>query len=114
MTDNEIEKMLDTEYTVKLKGSVLGYVLQVLADEQRALNEVMADDITDITNVMVAAANDVAGNAFLTAVYEACGPSLVAVAMGTDEETMTAIMEDKLRPGKDEVRRSRPANKNLN
>jgi hypothetical protein len=118
MSDNDIKKMLDTVYTIELRGSVLGYVLTVLAAEQDRLNKKSQNDITDIGAVMAAAANDMVGNDMLHAVYKAAGEEFLGFTMGMKPEVMKTVMEsDSIETIKGEVERARKErrtnNKNL-
>lgn len=117
MTPDQIKKMLDTVYTLELRGSALGYILTVLAAEQERLNKKSLNDITDIGAVMAAAANDMVGNDLLNAAYKAAGEEFLGFAMGMDPGTMKTVMEsDDLETIKGEVKRARKEsrpNKNL-
>ena len=117
MTADQIKKMLDTVYTLELRGSALGYILTVLAAEQERLNERSRNNITDIGAVMAAAANDMVGNDLLNTAYKAAGEEFLGFAMGMKPEVMKTVMEsDDLETIKDEVKRARkerPTNKNL-
>jgi hypothetical protein len=104
MTKNKIKKMLDTVYTVELKGSALGYVLSLLAAEQHRLEEECRTNITDINAVMAAVANNVVGNDLLHATYAAAGEEFLGFAMGMSPETMKKVMEsDNMDMVRDEV-----------
>jgi hypothetical protein len=92
MTDEQINETLNKEYSVTLSGAMLGYVLQTLADQQFALNEEMAENITDPMAAMMAAANDVVGNTVLHAIYKAAGAELLAIAMNTDPKSIERLM----------------------
>jgi hypothetical protein len=117
MTADQIKKMLDTVYTLELRGSALGYILTVLAAEQERLNERSRNNITDIGAVMAAAANDMVGNDLLNTAYKAAGEEFLGFAMGMDPGTMKTVMESNdIDTMKDEVKRARkerPTNKNL-
>jgi Cu/Ag efflux pump CusA len=93
MNKDKLTKMLNTVYTVELKGSALGYMLTVLASEQERLNEKSRNDITDIDSVMSAVANNMVGNDLLHAVYEAAGEEFLGFAMGIKPETIKKVME---------------------
>lgn len=120
MTDNQIRKMLNTVYTVELKGSALGYILTILASEQHKLDEKSREDITDINSIMAAVANNVVGNDLLHAVYDAAGEEFLGFAMGMSPATMKKVMEsDDMDMVKDEVDKAIKAHranrdKNLN
>ncbi len=118
MTDNKIKKLLDTVYTIELKGSALGYILTVLAVEQERLNEKSRNDITDIGSVMAAAANDVVGNDLLHAVYRAAGEEFLGFAMGMKPETMKRVMEsddmEAIKAEVDEAVKKNKADRNKN
>lgn len=103
MSDESIEKMLDSEYNIKLTGSMMGYILSLLADQQRLLNEQMADNITDAMSAMAAAANDVVGNHFLHEAYRVAGARFLAFSMGGSEEELKTIMTST---DKDEIRKA--------
>ena len=117
MTADQIKKMLDTVYTLELRGSALGYILTVLAAEQERLNERSRNNITDIGAVMAAAANDMVGNDLLHTAYKAAGEEFLGFAMGMKPEVMKTVMEsDDLETMRDEVkkaRKERRTNKNL-
>ena len=117
MTKNKIKKMLDTVYTVELKGSALGYVLSLLAAEQHRLEEECRTNITDINAVMAAVANNVVGNDLLHATYAAAGEEFLGFAMGMDPGTMKTVMEsndiDTIKDKVKRARKERPTNKNL-
>ena len=95
MNDDLASKMLDKQYEIKLRGSEIGYILGLISDQQRILNERMSDNIVDAMAAMQAAANDVVGNSFLWEAYRVAGVKLLAVALGTDESTMKTIMTSK-------------------
>lgn len=95
ITDQQLEEALGKEYSIKLSGSVLGYILQLLADEQASLNEDMAKNITDPMAAMMAGANDIVGNTVLHAVYKGAGPTLLAIAMGVEQEAIDRLMKAK-------------------
>ena len=95
MNDDLVSKMLDKEYEIKLRGSEIGYILTLISDKQRILNERMSDNIVDAMAAMQAAVNDVVGNSFLWEAYRVAGAGLLAVALGTDESTMKTIMTSK-------------------
>ena len=95
MNEELISKMLDKEYEIKLRGSEIGYILGLISDQQRILNERMSNNIVDAMAAMQAAANDFVGNTFLHEAYRVAGAKLLAVALGTDEDTMKTIMTSK-------------------
>ena len=93
MTADQIKKMLDTVYTLELRGSALGYILTVLAAEQERLNERSRNDITDIGAVMAAAANDMVGNDLLHTAYKSAGEEFLGFAMGMKPKSIKRVME---------------------
>lgn len=92
MTDEFFSKMLDKEYEIRLNGAALGYILSLLSDEQRILNEEMQNNITSSIAAMAAAANNVVGNSFLHETYRAAGAEFIAKATGLDKDAITTIM----------------------
>ena len=95
MNDDLVSKMLDEQYEIKLRGAEIGYILGLISDQQRILNERMSDNIVNAMAAMQAAANDVVGNSFLWEAYRVAGVKLLAVALNTDESTMKTIMTSK-------------------
>lgn len=93
MDKDALTKMLNTVYTVELKGSALGYLLTLLAVEQERLDANSRKDITDIGAVMAAVANNVVGNDLLHATYKAAGADFLGFAMGMKPERMKKVME---------------------
>lgn len=87
------KKLLGADYTIDLKGSILAYILMLLAKEQHRLNEAARESITDIRATMEAGANEAAGNDFLHAIYDAAGPGLLAFTMGAETETIERFMQ---------------------
>jgi len=104
MTADQIKKMLDTVYTLELRGSALGYILTVLAGEQERLNKKRRDDITDIGAVMAAAANDMVGNDLLHAAYKAAGEEFLGFAMGMKPVTIKRVMDSDDPDTREEVK----------
>ncbi len=93
MNEDKITKMLDTEYSVTLKGSMLGYLLSLLADAQRDLNNELRGKNIDPITAMACAANNVVGNAVMHEVYRVCGADFLAFAMKADSKGMKDLME---------------------
>lgn len=93
INDEQIRETLGKDYTITLSGAILGYILQILADEQYCLNDEMAENITDPMAAMAAAANDVVGNTVLHAVYDAAGPVLLAIVMNSSPDAMDKLMK---------------------
>lgn len=120
MNKDALTKMLNTVYTIELKGSALGYLLTVMATEQERLDERSRKDITDIGAVMAAVANNVVGNDLLHAIYAAAGADFLGFAMGMKPATMKKVMEsDDMNAVKAEVdkvikKNKSDRNKNLN
>lgn len=92
--DTNTSEILGTEFTVKMNGAHLGYLLTLLAAEQERLNT-EAEDEGNLYAVLSAATNDIVGNAFLHAVYAANGAELLAFAMKTTPEKIAKLMESK-------------------
>ena len=117
MTEGKIKKLLDTIYTLELRGAALGYILTVLAAEQERLNERSRNNITDIGAVMAAAANDMVGNELLDTAYKSAGEEFLGFAMGMNPEVMKTVMEsndiDTIKDAVKKVRKERRADKNL-
>ena len=95
MNEEQISNMLDGEYSVNLKGSMLGYLLTLLVDAQRDLNAELRGTRIDPITAMACAANNVVGNALMHEVYRVCGPEFLALAMGADEKGIKDLMEAK-------------------
>lgn len=93
MNKEDLNKMLNTVYTVELKGSALGYLLTILAIEQENLDKSSRLNITDIHAVMASVVNNVVGNDLLHAIYAAAGADFLGFAMGMDSDTMKKVME---------------------
>lgn len=94
MEKDKFKAMLDMEYTITVRGSVLGYLINLLSDMQYRLNDEARDNITDIMAVMTAAANDVVGNEMLHAIKDAAGCEFLDTAMGAEPGTMAKIFKD--------------------
>jgi len=93
MNKDAIMKMLNTVYTIEIKGSALGYLLTILAVEQERLDKNSRLNITNIDAVMAAVANNVVGNDLLHAAYAAAGPDFLGFAMGMNSDAMKKVME---------------------
>lgn len=92
MNEEQIDKMLDKEYEIKMKGSMLGYLLSLLSEQQRNLSEQMSNDITNAMAATAAAANNLVGNSLLHEVYRSAGVKFLAFSLGIDEESMKKMM----------------------
>ena len=94
MNIDEFKAMLDKEYTITVRGSVLAYLINLLSDTQHRLNDEAQDNITNITAVMTAAANDIVGNEMLHAIKNAAGCEFLDTAMNAKPGTMAKIFKD--------------------
>lgn len=115
MNEEQIDKMLDKEYEIKMKGSMLGYLLNLLSEQQRALNEQMADNITDAMAAMAAAANNLVGNSLLHEVYRSAGAKFLAFSLGIEEDAMKKIMTsdspEEIKKAAQKAMKNHPLNK---
>lgn len=94
MDKNELKAMLDAEYNITLRGAVIAYIINLLADMQHCLNEEARDNITDIKAVATAAANDVVGNEMFHEVKKAAGCDFLDFVMNATPGTVAKIFKD--------------------
>lgn len=87
--------MMDAVYSVSIPGAMLGYVLLLLSDEQRALDEEAAESIMDPEPMLMAATNSMVGSTLMHEVYRVAGAAFLACVMNTSEEKMRKFMEAK-------------------
>lgn len=102
----QVKEALAKDYSVTLNGGMLGYILQLLAEEQKTLNEALESDEGGMGIAMLVAANAAVGDTVLHAIYKACGPSILAIAMNSDEESIDRLMNAK---GGEEIREAAKA-----
>lgn len=105
----EMTALIMQSYTLTLPGSVIGYIITLMSDEQNTLDEMCRDNITDPRIAMAAAANNIAGNHLLTAVYNAAGAKFTAFAMGVEDSIMEKVMSSDFDPSTiaEEIKRSK-------
>jgi hypothetical protein len=96
--DKKVRALMEAEYKISIPGAMIGYILSLLADEQRMLDEVVSENITDINAIVIKTANDMVGNRVLHEVYRAAGAEFLALAMGVDEKFMDDLMSNKPMP----------------
>ena len=89
------QAMMDAVYTIAIPGAMLGYVLLLLSDEQKALDEEAAEDITDMEAVFMAATNSMIGGTIMHEAYKVAGAAFLACVLNTSEEEMHRLMEAK-------------------
>ena len=95
MNSDRIAELLNKTYKIELHGGHIAFILMLLAQRQRELAATARNNITDIDATVAAATNEVVGNDFLHAVYEAAGPDLLSFAMNTDNATVKIFMESR-------------------
>lgn len=121
MKNDDIQKLLNADYTITVNGAHLGYLISLLANEQEILNQKAERNITDPLAYMTAAANDVVGNCMIREIYRVVGAEFLAFAMHTTAEAVTKLMEakspedlERAGEGLRKAKRERPSNATLN